>query len=58
LFPPSVSILNTITEGLKSTKSCDAFCKPIDPCGEILTRHFPRSADDSDVLPNKSVTES
>jgi putative membrane protein len=58
LFPPSVSILNTITESLKSGKGCDGFCKAIDPCGEILTRHFPRSADDSDELPNKFVTES
>jgi uncharacterized membrane protein len=58
LFLPSVSILNTITESLKSGKGCDGFYKAIDPCCEILTRHFPRSADDSDELPNKFVTES
>jgi putative membrane protein len=51
-------IVDTITESLKSGKSCDGFCKAIDRCGEILAQHFPRSADDRDELPNKLVTES
>jgi putative membrane protein len=50
-------IVNTITESLKSGNGCDGFCKAIDRCGEILARHFPRSADDRDELPNKLVTE-
>ena len=50
-------IVNMITESLKSGNGCDGFCKAIDRCGEILARHFPRSADDRDELPNKLVTE-
>jgi putative membrane protein len=50
-------IVNTITENLKSSNGCDGFCKAIERCGEILARHFPRSADDRDELPNKLVTE-
>jgi hypothetical protein len=57
LFPPNGSVLNTITEGLKSNNGCDGFCKAIGRCGEILAQHFPRSADDRDELPNKLVTE-
>jgi putative membrane protein len=50
-------IVNTITESLKSGNGCDGFCNAIERCGEILARHFPRSADDRDELPNKLVTE-
>jgi hypothetical protein len=38
LFLPSVSILNTITESLKSGKGCDGFCKAIDRRGIFLDR--------------------
>ena len=50
-------IVNMITESLKSGNSCDGFCKAIERCGEILAKHFPRSVDDRDELPNKLVTE-
>ena len=50
-------IVNMITESLKSGNSCDGFCKTIERCGEILAKHFPRSVDDRDELPNKLVTE-
>ena len=50
-------IVDKITEGLKSGKGYGGFGKAIDRCGEILTRHFPRSSDDSDELPNRLVTE-
>ncbi|MEX0805228.1 MAG: TPM domain-containing protein [Candidatus Binatia bacterium] len=51
-------IVKTLTAGLKSGHACDAFCKAIDRCGEILAAHFPRQDDDRDELPNKLVTES
>ena len=50
-------IVNTITESLKSGNGCEGFCKAIERCGEILAKHFPRSVDDRDELPNKLVTE-
>ena len=50
-------IVNRITASLKSGNGCYGFCKAIERCGEILARHFPRSADDRDELPNKLVTE-
>jgi putative membrane protein len=50
-------IVVIITAGLKSGKPCDAFCKAIERCGEILAQHFPRSADDRDELGNKLLTE-
>jgi putative membrane protein len=41
---------------LKSGHACDAFCKAIERCGEILATHFPRGVDDKDELPNRLVT--
>lgn len=49
-------IVHLLTEGLKSGQACDAFCKAIERCGEILATHFPRQADDKDELPNRLVT--
>ena len=48
-------VVNVLTEGLKSNQACDAFCKAIVRCGEILATHFPRKADDKDELPNRLV---
>jgi putative membrane protein len=50
-------IVRIVTAGLKSGNACDAFCKAIDRCGEILAQHFPRAADDRDELANKLLTE-
>lgn len=47
-----------LTAGLRSSNACDAFCKAIERCGEILASHFPRPPDDQDELPNRLVTES
>jgi putative membrane protein len=49
-------IVHILTGGLKSGQACDAFCKAIERCGEILAAHFPRAADDKDELPNRLVT--
>lgn len=51
------TVVTTLTEGLKSGNTCDGFCKAIEHCGEILAAHFPRSARDSDELPNKIISE-
>jgi putative membrane protein len=50
-------IVHVLTTGLKSNQACDAFCKAIERCGEILATHFPRQADDKDELPNRLVTK-
>jgi putative membrane protein len=50
-------IVNTITAGLKSGQACEAFCKAVERCGEILATHFPRQTDDRDELSNKLVTD-
>ena len=50
-------IVHILTEGLKSGRACDAFCKAIQRCGEILAIHFPRQSDDKDELPNRLVTK-
>ena len=47
-------IVDILTDGLKSGNPCDAFCKVIERCGEILAAHCPRQTDDQDELPNKT----
>jgi putative membrane protein len=55
--PPETwnEIVSTITTGLKSRRACEAFCKAVQRCGDILATHFPRQSDDRDELPNKLV---
>ena len=50
-------VVHIITAGIKSGQACDAFCKAIERCGDILATHFPRQADDKDELPNRLVTK-
>jgi putative membrane protein len=50
-------VVKILIAGLKSGRSCDAFCKAIELCGELLAEHFPRQADDKDELPNRLVTK-
>jgi len=50
-------VVHIITAGIKSGQACDAFCKAIERCGDILAMHFPRQADDQDELSNRLVTK-
>ena len=50
-------VVQILTAGLKSGHACDAYCKAIERCGEILAQHFPRPPDDTDELANKLITE-
>jgi putative membrane protein len=50
-------VVEILTVGLKSGNACDAYCKAIERCGDILAQHFPRPPDDQDELGNKLVIE-
>ena len=50
-------IVKIISAGIKSGQACDAFCKAIERCGDVLATHFPRQADDNDELPNRLITK-
>ncbi len=41
-----------IVEGLKTGDACNATCRAIERCGELLQEHFPRKDDDTNELPN------
>ncbi len=49
-------ISKIVAEGLRTHRACEAICKAIDRCGEILAAHFPRQADDQNELPDRLVT--
>ena len=50
-------VVQILTAGLKSGQACDAFCKAIARCGDLLAEHFSHQADDKDELPNRLVTK-
>jgi putative membrane protein len=50
-------VVQILTRGLKTRNACDAYCKAIERCGDILAQHFPRPPDDQDELGNKLVIE-
>lgn len=45
-------IVAIVTDGLRRGQACDALCRAIDRCGEILAEQFPVREDDTDELPN------
>lgn len=45
-------LVDMIIAGLKSDNACDAICRAVERCGELLAENFPRKDDDSDELPN------
>jgi putative membrane protein len=49
-------ISKIVAEGLRTSRACEAVCKAIDNCGEILAAHFPRQPDDQNELPDRLVT--
>ena len=50
-------LVQILSAGLKSGNACDAYCKVIERCGEILAQYFPRPPDDQDELSNKLIIE-
>ncbi len=50
-------VVRILAAGLKSGEACDAFCRAIGRCGDILAEHFPHQANDKDELPNRLVTK-
>jgi putative membrane protein len=50
-------VVRIVTSGLREGETCNAFCKAVERCGEVLARHFPRSPDDSDELGDSLITE-
>ena len=49
-------ISKIVADGLRTNRACEAVCKAIARCGEILAAHFPRQPDDQNELPDRLVT--
>lgn len=49
-------IASMLAAGIRSGNGCDALCRAIERCGEVLAAHFPRQPGDQDELPNLLVT--
>ena len=46
-----------VVDGIKQKKACDALCKAISSCGEILEKSFPIKPDDTNELSNRVIIE-
>jgi len=45
-------VVAMVTEGIRSGSPGRSLCKGVERCGELIARHFPIKADDTDELPN------
>lgn len=54
VVPPNTwdDIVQTITSGIHNGDTCNALCKAIESCGQLLVEHFPVKSDDTDELSN------
>jgi len=46
-----------VSRGIKEGRACEALSQAIQEIGELLSRHFPITPDDTDELPNAVLTE-
>jgi putative membrane protein len=51
------TIVAGIVEGIKAGRAAEAICEGVAQVGEVLARHFPRKAEDSDELQNLIVDD-
>ena len=49
------AIVRDVTSGIKDGTACEALCREIRACGELLAEHFPARHDDTDELPNMII---
>ncbi len=50
-------LASQVSKGVAEGRACDALCETIKEAGDLLSRHFPCSPDDTDELPNGVITE-
>lgn len=48
---------STVSQGIKDGRACDALCEAIKETGDLLSRYFPITPDDTDELPDEVMTE-
>lgn len=47
----------TVSQGIKEGRACDALCSAISGAGKVLAQHFPIAHGDTNELPNTVITE-
>lgn len=45
-----------VSSGIKNGRACDALCAAMKDAGELLSQHFPVTADDTNQLPDDVIT--
>jgi putative membrane protein len=46
-----------VSKGIKEGRACEALTKAVQAIGDLLSKHFPITPDDTDELPNAIMTE-
>jgi putative membrane protein len=47
----------TVSQGVRDGRACDALYEAIEGVGQLLAKHFPTKAGDTDELPDEVITE-
>jgi len=47
----------SVSQGIRDGRACDALCDAVRESGELLTKHFPITPDDTDELSDEVMTE-
>lgn len=49
-------VVATVTTGIHEGRACDALCRAIERCGDLLAHDFPRRDDDRNELPDLVIS--
>ena len=57
-IPPGYwqTLAGELAQGIRSGRGAESLCRVVQQCGAELSRHFPRSHDDQNELPNQILT--
>lgn len=50
------AIVAALTDRIRRGQAADGLCEAVERCGALLARHFPRSPDDQNELPNRILS--
>jgi putative membrane protein len=50
------SFAANVSKGIAEGRTCDALCETIKEAGDLLAKHFPKTKDDKDELPDDVMT--
>ncbi len=53
---PLNKLAQSVSQGIREGRACDALCEAIKEAGDLLAGHFPKTPEDTDELPDKVMS--